>query len=918
MVLQNKIRKNITLLIHFGFFCSLFAMMIDSGRGATFIVTNQTDVGLGTLRQAITSANSSTAPNTITFQISGTAPFTITPSSQLPALNSFITIDGTTQPGYLNKPIIELNGSSAGFSSVGLQLQGNDMVSGLIINRFLAQGIILSGGNNIVQKNYIGTDVNGTLARGNGSYGIWVQSSGNLIGGTNAGTGNVISANNTGIYVFDANGNTIQGNLIGLTASGLNSLGNVNNGIVLDSSSGNIIGGTNAPARNVISGNGQSGIYLNSSAAFGNTILGNFIGTGISGSTIVANSGDGITLIGSPANTIGNNLPGGGNVISGNTQAGIALNNNSSTGNVISGNLIGTDVSGKTALGNSYVGIVISAAGANQIGGTASGSGNVISGNSQDGIALIDNAIGNVIQNNLIGLSADGSSALHNGFNGISLSGAISNTIGGMTSLARNVISGNAYNGIGILLTGDNGNMVLGNYIGTDITGLKVISNNLAGIRIQGCSNTIGSANSAGRNIISGNGQQGVWLIGVNGNVSGNLVQGNFIGLDPTGTSNLGNKTAGIGITSAARNQIGGMNAGAGNVISANGAQGIFFVGAGNNANQIQGNFIGTDIAGRTAVGNFAEGIYMQSTSSNNILGNLVSGNYARGIWLTNAIWNIIQGNFIGTKADGTNALGNTFHGIDVDVDSSNNIIGGTATGAGNHIAFAGTIYAGVRVRDGSGNNLISGNSIFNNGALGIDLSSVGANPIYDCQSGMPLNVANAGQNYPIISNVYSGNLTRIRGKLDSSSGKTYTLQFFSSPVGDSSGYGEGQIFLGQTNLTLGAMCSSNFTCFLPVQVPSNWVVTATATDPNNNTSEFSAWVSALYVPPVLIASGKTSNNQTISWLNNGGTYTLQQTLNLAPPQWTTVNLNPSLSNGLFSITVSTTNAGTFYRLIAP
>jgi parallel beta-helix repeat protein len=913
MLLEDKTKKIFSVLAKYRVLGCLFFFWLELAHGATFIVTNQTDIGLGTLRQAITNANASSGPSTINFQINGTPPFTITPSSQLPALNNSIIIDGTTQPGYVSAPIIELNGVSAGSGAVGLQLMGSNVVRGLVINRFTAQGILLSGAYNVVQNNYIGLDTSGTLSRGNGSYGIWVKSYGNLIGGTNAGNGNVLSGNDTGIYISSSSGNAIQGNLIGLTASGLNSVGNVNNGIVLDSSGGNIVGGTNSLARNIISGNGQSGIYLNSSATFGNAILGNYIGTSISGNTAIANSGDGITLLGAPANMIGS-----GNVISGNIQAGIDLNYSGSTSNVISGNFIGTSANGKAALGNNYVGIVISAGTANQIGGTSSGNGNVISGNTQDGIVLIDNAIGNIIQNNLIGISSDGLSALHNGFNGISLSGAVSNTIGGLISSARNVISGNAYNGIGILLTGDSGNMVFGNYIGTDITGLNAISNNLAGIRIQGCSNIIGSANSAGRNIISGNGQQGIWLIGTSGNVSGNTILGNFIGLDPTGTRSVGNKTAGIGITSAARNQIGGTISGAGNVISGNGSQGIFLIGTGNIANQIQANFIGTDVSGMNALGNLQDAVYMQS-SSNNMLMNLISGNYGRGIWLTNASWNILQANFIGTKIDGINALGNTFHGIDIDVNSSNNIIGGTIAGTGNHIAFAQTSYAGVRIRDGSGNNLISGNSIFSNGALGIDLSTFGVNPVYDCQSGMPLNAANAGQNYPIISNVYSGNLMRIRGKLDSASGKTYTLQFFASPVGDSSGYGEGQIFLGQTNLTLGAMCSSNFTCFLSAQLPSNWVVTATATDPNNNTSEFSVWVPILSIPTMQITPVNANNNQTsISWLNNGGNYTLQQTLSLSLPQWTTVSNIPALPNGSFSIALLTTNPSTFYRLIAP
>jgi hypothetical protein len=165
--------------------------------------------------------------------------------------------------------------------------------------------------------------------------------------------------------------------------------------------------------------------------------------------------------------------------------------------------------------------------------------------------------------------------------------------------------------------------------------------------------------------------------------------------------------------------------------------------------------------------------------------------------------------------------------------------------------------------------------------------------------------------------NVYSRVTTQIRGTLNSGTGKTYRLQFFSSPSGNTNGYGEGRVFLGQTNLTLGASCSSNFTVLLPVSVPAGWVVTATATDPANNTSEFSAWVPVLIVPLLQINSVNRTNWQiSLSWTNNGGSYVLQQAFSLNPPaQWTTVTNAPLLTNGFFVLTLSATNGNTFYRL---
>ncbi len=890
-------------------------------RSATFAVTTTSDGGLGSLRQAILNANGSAGPNTITFQISGSPPFTIQPTSPLPSLGTPTFINGTTQTGFPGTPIIELDGTLAGANTVGLQfLSAACAVRGLVINRFNTQAIVISGPSNSVQGCYLGTDFTGKIARGNGSFGIWIQSVGNLIGGGNPGDGNLISGgNDTGIYLSQGS-NLVQGNLIGVSISGTNALKNRNNGVVIDSCSGNQIGGNSALVRNVVSGNGLSGIYLNTKNASGNLIQGNYLGLGVTGNIVVSNGGDGITIFGAAANTIGGIASGAGNVISGNGLAGIAFNLNTAVSNVVSGNFIGTDAVGKTALGNKNAGVVLSASIGNQIGGSIAGYGNVISGNNQDGIFLKDSALQNLIQGNLIGLSAAGTNAIPNGFNGVSISGAVSNMLGGNISTARNVISGNTYNGVGILQLSDLGNIVLGNYIGTDAAGTKGIGNALAGVRIQGRSNVIGGATTGSGNVISGNGQQGIFLSGTNGNVTGNVMMGNIIGLDATGANALGNGDAGVGITSAANNQIGGTATGARNILSANAGEGLFILNAGATNNVVQGNYIGTDPTGLVARGNIFEGITIQSTTGNQIggntagAGNLISANGNRGIYLLTASSNVVQGNRIGTQSDGVSAMGNVFHGIDIDSGSTNNIIGGTNVGAGNSLAFSQSIYAGVRVRAGAFNNLISGNSIFSNGALGIDLGNNGVDAVVACESGVAVNAANAGQNYPVLTAAFSGTLTLIRGTLNSLSGKTYALEFFASPAGDASGYGEGQLFLGQTKLTLGSLCSSNFAVTLPVAVPPNWVVTATATNPTNNTSEFSAWLPVLSVPsPILTRSSPTQI--AISWTNNGGSFQLQQTISLLPTLWTTVTASPILANGFYTVNLPPTNTTSFYRL---
>ena len=865
-----------SLAVHF-VLASAFAF-VTSSHANTFSVTNVNDSGIGSLRAAIANVNATPGANTITFNLTGTPPFTINLTSVLPTINNPVTIVGTNQSSYSNAPVVELNGagiSTAG--AVGLQLalsSSPSTILGLAINRFNYEGMVVNGASNIIQGNFIGTDTTGKVARGNSGDGILVTTQGNLIGGTNA------------------------------------------------------------AARNIISGNGNSGIILSGSTATGNTIAGNYIGTDITGTNALANSTNGIQIDLAPANVVGPS-----NLISGNKFIGVYISGSGANSNTVIGNFIGTDVSGKLRLANTTAGVTIYGCNNNQIGGRNSGNGNVISGNMQDGIYLT-NSFQNIIQGNLIGLSALGTNAIANGYDGITINGSSGNTIGGSASGARNIISGNTNYGVAIIQTNDSLNVVAGNYIGTDINGQWAVPNQFSGIRIQGCTNTIGGTKVGTGNIISGNTQLGVWLIGTNGSAMGNLVAGNLIGLDYTGTNALGNGNAGVGITSASTNQIGGTSAAARNIISGNGNYGVFLINTGTTGNVIQGNYIGTDTNGTLARGNVYDGIYVQNATNNQIggtnsnsssldAGNLISGNNANGsgggnngIHLTNsfqtiiqgnrigsdvtgalnlgnswnaiymeyacsnqiggtntgagnllsgngrsgirmtnnASWNSIQGNLIGTKADGSNPLANTLHGIDIDVGCTNNIIGGRQTGASNTIAFAQTFsgngYCGVRVRTGAWNNLISGNTIFSNNGLGIDLGTYGLTANIDCESGVAANAANRGQNYPILSNAASGTIaTLIHGSFDSAQGKTYSLEFFASPSGDPSGYGEGQVFLGQTNLTLVAACSTNFSITLPASVPTNWVVTATATDPANNTSEFSNWITNIAKIPIPVAS---------------------------------------------------------------
>jgi M6 family metalloprotease-like protein/CSLREA domain-containing protein len=238
-----------------------------------------------TLRAAIQEANFIEDTTEIEFNI-GTGSAMIQPLSALPAITNPISIDGTSQPGYAGTPLIEINGQSTSGSS-GLQITASaagSSVKGLVINRFQI-GIELNGGNaNTIQNNYIGTNVAGTAALPNTTYGIYINnSSSNIIGGS--GAGNLVSGNGSdGIYLTTnsgANGNSVTYNRIGTNAAATALIGNTGNGIASAMSNTTI-------GNNTIAGNGGDGVNIS-----GNSIVGNRI----TRNQIYSNTGLGIDLM---------------------------------------------------------------------------------------------------------------------------------------------------------------------------------------------------------------------------------------------------------------------------------------------------------------------------------------------------------------------------------------------------------------------------------------------------------------------------------------------------------------------------------------------------------------------------------------------------------------------------------------------
>ena len=855
----------------------------------------------------------------------------------------------------------------------------------------VALGVGTSG--NVVQGNYIGTNDSGTSPLGNGNRGIGIySSSGNLIGGTEPGAGNTIDDNVwEGVAIIGASDNLVEGNRIGTDDSGLHAMGNHLSGVgIWGGSTGNTIGGSAAGAGNLISGNATNygvGVGISDAGTSGNLVEGNLIGTDATGRSPLGNNDDGVEIgNGASDNTIGGPGPGDGNVISANAGDGVGLGDAGTTANVVRGNLIGTDSSGTAPLGNGNRGVgIYDGASGNLVGGTATGDGNTIADNVWEGIAIYA-ASDDFVEGNRIGTDFTGLGAIGNQLNGIGIwGGSTGNTIGGASPGAGNLISGNGTNfggGIAISDPGTSSNVVQGNLIGTDTTGRAPLGNIQDGIYLNnGASdNTIGGAAPGDENVISANGGTGVWIS--DGGTTGNVLARNFIGTDITGTRALGNLQGGVAIVNGASgNFIGSTDEGGGNFISANGFDGsggtfsgimisgdttdnnvvqhniiglaaggesalpnaadgvdVFGGADGNtiggsvhhsenvisgnvaagvvvsdfatNRNVIQGNLIGNDLEGNTAIPNGSDGVQLVNTHSNTVGGgttvesrNIIAGNAGSGVALigaaantvagnsigvglggaalgnqgdgvdlyaassfnviggtdptsvnvisangltgvkidgTGADFNVVEGNLIGLDGNGTGAMGNADEGVLVADGASNNTIGGTSAGAGNLIAFnsGNGVTVGINPTDASVGNSVLENSIFANDKLGIDLGDDGVT-LNDSSGHTGPNLF---QDFPVLSAVSTTNgVTTIAGSLSGAPDTVYRIEFYLNPAADPSEYCQGESFVTFSNVTTDGTGQAAFSVATPAALPINESVSATATDPNGNTSEFAA-----------------------------------------------------------------------------
>lgn len=911
------------------------------------------------LRAAIQTANAKEGPDEIVFNIPGGGVQTISPISELPAITERVTVDATTQPGYVNKPVIELNGINTAITSNGIVFAADSNTSslkGFTINRFGDAGIVINADEVSITKSFIGIFSDGIAEdpAGRQRRGILITGADNTIGGLrdavepSTGSNNLIVGNSVEqikVIGSSATGNKILGNSIGFSlADDPRVRLEEADGIILDTgSSGNHVGGNgDEMLRNVIQG--QIAVMIRESD--GNFVTNNGIG----------NSAAGVAIFSGANNTIG------GRVLSENsfTDRNLLANNifgifltdlpevppelfsNSpevddedckaateehnrrisgrrrshkgavrTTGNRILGNLIGIRNNADAIDDYSNcVGIAISEASGNFIGADETGFLNFISGNKEGGIIIDHLGAENVIRRNYIGTKRNGTEP-HPNKHGVNIQG-------NGNRVENNNIAGNADTGVIITQGTDEDPIPTGNVVHNNRIGLSLglMIPNVNGIQVDGTSNTL-SANNIGGNTIAGiqilndsnfitdnligtdgtgteprpNTEFGIFVTSSNNVITGNLISGNgsgiaiarspetpdfpadnnrlernYIGTNSAGTAALPGQLVGIGVVNgASSNIIGGTGPNVKNVISGNTGPGIL-VQPGTSAgatvprfNKIQGNYIGSDAAGTAAIPNGGDGVLIDGASQTLVGGfgtdmpgarNLISGNFRDGIRLSRgALLNRISGNYIGTKADGTSALGNTERGIRVGDSVSGTIIGGPEQNAGNTIGFNGS--NGISLTNDAGNNnIIDPNRIFGNVLAGIDIGENGFTPNDPTDADVGPNKL---QNYPTMTLSIVGGDLIVSYQVDSApANSSYGSSGIYVEFFEADATGAGQDFLGSDHYLLSDYTNGapgtrqkNLGNAAALGIVAGDRLTATATDADGNSSEFIPAVSA-------------------------------------------------------------------------
>jgi hypothetical protein len=713
--------------------------------------------------------------------------------------------DGTNINGNLGSGVV-LEGS--GIRVANNQISGNN-----------ANGVEIDGSLDWLYGNNIGANAVGSAALGNTFNGVVVdvtQGTGsNTIGGPVPGLGNQISGNGgNGIYVTGAStaNNTIDGNVIGTNATGTAMVPNASDGILIVNSSGYVIGGSAPATRNIISGNTQDGVLLNGSGTSGISVIGNTIGSDATGQKPLGNGANGVAIIGASNNTIGGATAALGNLISGNVNDGVLIRAipespsgpSPATGNMVLGNKIGTDALGQFKIANGNNGVELEVATINYIGGSATGDGNLISGNGADGVLIQSHSNGNHVQGNSIGTVLGGNQALANGHNGVRVVVSTNNLIGGIGAGTGNLISGNTEDGV-MLASLANGNFVQSNRIGTTADGAVALPNGGNGVTIAAGSNNnliggVDALGDSGGNVISGNTLSGIWITSGS---SQNQVQRNFIGTDANGAKPVGNSQSGVSITNGAT----------GNVIG------------------------GGPVSGKNGIV---------------LVGNRISGNALDGVTISDLTTNgnLVQGDQIGTYASNLANQGNGRDGVFIHEGAQLNVVGGSIADA-NTIAYntaAGVAIGGNASDQFTLGNRVTYNSIFSDGTIGIDLGSDGPTPNTTPSPHIGPNALQSTPELKLLSATATS--TTVRIFLNTTPGATINIQLFASSGPNASGHVEGETFLVDVPVQIdaGGNINNGGNGYVDVTISQNLLgqyLTATATDTNSlNTSEFSPAIS--------------------------------------------------------------------------
>ena len=622
--------------------------------------------------------------------------------NDLPQISNPIVIDASTQFDYVNRPIIELrspsnraglrlNTGSQGSQVRGVSLTGwqtgvtvaaNNVViagnyigvaaDGLISVRNQVNVSVINGASNVrigganpadrnvisgaadvgllirgasqnkVQGNYIGTDPTGTQSRNN-QVGIFISSDStvaknNLIGGSEVGTGNLVSGNTVVGIVLDedVSQNVIVGNRIGTDLDGTAMLGNGTGIEVLVNASDNVVGGMQVSERNIISGNRGPGIAVRNGAQ----------DTEIQGNLISLNQGVGVDIASGTSGTVlGGVVSGQRNTIVGNLGGGVHLEGSGTSFNYVLGNYVGLNDDGETANPNQHFGLLIDdLATHNLIGNGQPGAGNRIvgSGTASTGILIRDGAAENEVHGNWIGLNAAGTAAIGYVGTGISILNAPNNGIGGRTNEDRNVIVQYTTHGIAISGATSTDNFVGGNYVGVRPDGTAAMfteSHGTTGIAVLNAPfNFIGGFERG--NLVGGN-QTG---ISISGALSlDNAVYGNTVGLNSNGSVAIPNYW-GILIGDAKNTIVGGFGAGERNIISGN-SIGVSIYGASDNT-FVANNWIGTDGSGATnpGIANRIYGVEVEQSTRTMLDGNSIVRSGTTGASTNNSGANLVSG----------------------------------------------------------------------------------------------------------------------------------------------------------------------------------------------------------------------------------------------------------------------------------